>query len=299
MKTLLFAYRDVGAYCLKFHLENNKEVVGVVVSPDDKGDNTWCLSVRKIALQNGVRIFDPKNLKNQVFIKDIGALKPDIIFSCYYPKLIPKDILNISRYGAINLHGGLLPKYRGCFSGAWSIINGEIESGVTMHYMEEQADAGNIIAVKKVFISNEDTGFSLYQKVSKAAVDLFKDKYPDLKEYDKAESIPQVYKQAVYYDRKIPFNGKIEWKKSKREIYNFVRALYFPPFKPAFTIYKDKELLVRGVKEINQSEQLPKEEEPGKIVRTISQGGIIKAGDGYVSLDLIKGEELVPGGVLL
>ncbi len=285
MKILLLGYRDVGAYCLEYLLKSNKNIVGVAVSPDDRGIDTWCRSVKKIALENNLNMLNSIDLKSEKFIAKIDALKPDIIFSCYYPKIIPKAILDIPCYGAINLHGGLLPKYRGCYSGAWSIINGEKETGVTMHYIEPEIDAGDIIDIKKVTISNRDTAFSLYQKVGERAIDLFKEKLLLFEKRGKVQSIKQDHTLAQYYGRQVPFRGEIDWKKDKREVVTLIRALCFPPFKPAFTMYNNRKLLIWEAKECKTNVKPSKKRINGEIVEvTQGKGIVVAASDGYVSL---------------
>lgn len=285
MRVLFFGYRDMGAQCLKYLAEEGEDILGVVVPPDDRGEDDWCLSVRKTASEYDLLVLSPVKLKSVESIGRVKDLKPDIIFSCYYPKIIPKDILNVPIYGGINFHGGLLPKYRGCFSGPWSIINEEKESGVTMHYMDAQIDTGNIIAVRNVSISDEDTGLSLYHKVAEAAVSLFKEKYPILKRYGRIESIAQDYTAATYYGRAVPFDGRIDWGKDGRAIYNLVRALYFPSFKPAFTTYKRRELLVWEAKEIRRQGQRLKGGKSGQIVdATPDSGVLITTRDGHIAL---------------
>jgi len=271
MNILLFGYRDPGVCCLEYLLEHKEKVVGVVIPPEDNGETSWCRSVRKVALKNGLLILDPVSLKTTEFTEKIQSLSPDLIFSCYYPKIIPRAILDIATHGGINLHGGLLPKYRGCFSGAWSIINDEKKSGVTMHYMEPKVDIGEIIAVNEVKITNEDTAFSLYQKVVEATVSLFKEKYLLLKKHGKISSVPQREDGVNYYGRQIPFKGRIDWGKSNREIYNFIRALYFPPFKPASTFFKNRELFIWEAEEVKYLQEFT----PGKIVEADLLNGLI------------------------
>jgi len=150
-------------------------------------------------------------------------------------------VLDMMKY-AINLHGGRLPEYKGCKSNIWAIINDDDRSGVTMHTMTEEFDEGTIVDKKYVPITNEDTGESLYEKTTDAAVKLFKKFVP------RFEKNGFLYAEPItsgrYYNKALPNNGEIDWSQLPRDIYNFIRALYHPPFEPAHTMVDGKKLYV-------------------------------------------------------
>ena len=243
MKTLLFAHTTVGYKCVKHLIDINDPPCGVVIPESDTGNDTHWKSVKRLVLKHNIPYFQPKLAKNNIsFYNDIKRLQPEIGFSCYYPSIIGGEILKLLPKGGINLHGGILPDYSGCFSGVWAIINDSKESGVTLHYMTEGVDKGNIIEIERVIIENEDSAYSLYQKTSDVAVNLFKKAYQYFYDSKHIHSVPQNINARCYYSRKVPFNGVIVWKNSCRFLYNFIRALYFPPYKPAVTYLEDNEI---------------------------------------------------------
>ena len=178
MVTVLFCYRTLGYRCLKYLINNNSPPEVVVVPIDDKGVDGKFKSVKKLAIENKIKLFQPKSLvEDEVFLDTLKNLNPYLAFSCYYPKIIPNNVLNLFEFGGINIHGGILPFYRGTFSGVWSIINNEYESGVTLHFMDESIDTGDIIEIKKIKIDKKDTGLSLYEKTADISINLFEKYY--------------------------------------------------------------------------------------------------------------------------
>ena len=286
MRVLLMGSRNAGYYCLKYLIDEGEAVVGVVVPPEETKEDTWYKSVKRLALRNKLSVYSPKRLNDKEFTEIIRNLRPDVIFSCYYTKIIPKEILDIPTYGRINFHGALLPRYRGCFSGAWSIINDEKVTGVTMHYMEPATDTGDIIAVKKVEITNEDTARTLYEKVSDATISLFKEKWPLLKERGRLPVSPQNHEDARYYGRAVPFNRQINWNKTSREICNFIRALNFPPFPAAVTHHRGRELMIWEAQEMDKAS---KSGEPGKVTRIVdNEGFMVATKDGSILIKEVQ-----------
>jgi methionyl-tRNA formyltransferase len=166
--------------------------------------------------------------------KALGWVKefcPDVIFSLYFREIVPQEILSIPRFGAVNLHPGLLPKYRGCFSTPWVIINGEDYTGFTYHYMLTQVDAGNIILQRKIPTRSNDTAYSLYHRLIIEGLAALDEVFKLVVEEHYAGK-PQMG-ESSYYSRKIPYGGLINTQWSRERIDRFVRAMYFPPFKGA------------------------------------------------------------------
>ena len=157
----------------------------------------------------------------------------------YYDQILKKEIISLPKYGCTNLHSALADQYRGCFSTAWTILNGEKFTGVTLHYIDESIDGGDIIAQRKVRIKNDDTGYSLYQKCTNTGVSLFKRFFPKLK-LGLVPAKPQDKTKGRYYKREFP-SQEIDFYKSGREIYNHIRAMLFEPFPaPYFYIGNEK-----------------------------------------------------------
>ena len=161
-------------------------------------------------------------------IKKIKKFKPDVLLSFHFRKKIPNSIINIPKYGSINAHPSLLPKYAGCFSSVWALFNNEKKTGITFHYMKKKYDAGNILLQDIINIKKSDTAFSLFHKLVKLSLkNLFLAFYLIIYEKNKGQS--QDMNKRTYYPRKLPNNGILNklWSKSKKDL--FYRAMHFPP----------------------------------------------------------------------
>jgi methionyl-tRNA formyltransferase len=232
MKLVVFSYTNFGIECLEFLKKNIDCELLVVSAPADKGSAlpAWGSTV-EYCNKNNIQLV--KNQKKKICpetINKVTEFSPDLIFSCYYPLIIPDAILNSSRLGGINFHGGILPTYKGCLSSVWSIINGEQEAGATAHFMDSQIDCGDVIEIKKCEIDSDDTAFSLYHKVKSLSFELFTSILTDI------ENIPRRKQDSSlgqYYGRALPYQGEINWNWESEKIEKFVRSMYFPPFLPA------------------------------------------------------------------
>ena len=145
MKCVVLAYHSMGCAAIGELLDAGYEIQAVFTHRDKAGENIWFDSVAEFAGSRGIPVYAPESINHPVWVNRIRALAPDLIFSAYYRDIVKQEILDIPRCGAVNLHGSLLPKYRGRVPINWAIINGETETGVTLHYMTAKADAGDII----------------------------------------------------------------------------------------------------------------------------------------------------------
>ena len=148
MKCVVLAYHNMGCAGIEALLNAGFEISAVFTHRDNPNENIWFDSVAEFASARGIPAFAPEDINHPVWVNRIKAMEPDFIFSFYYRNLLKADLLAVPRLGCINLHGSLLPKYRGRVPINWAIINGEKETGVTLHYMTQRADAGDIIAPK-------------------------------------------------------------------------------------------------------------------------------------------------------
>ncbi|MBI2989148.1 MAG: formyltransferase [Deltaproteobacteria bacterium] len=240
MKIAVFAYHNIGFECLKVLLDGNEEIVAVVTHEDDPAEEIWFQSVAELARRCHIPVHTPSSPNTPAFVDLIGRLAPDLIFSFYYRRILSRELLAIPRLGGINLHGSLLPKYRGRSPVNWVLVNGERETGVTLHYMVEKADAGDIIAQRSVPIDMEDTVLSLFRKMTVAAAQLLREAYPLIKG-GTAPRIPQDSSQATKFGGRRPEDGKITWDRPALTIYNLIRAVTHP-YPGAFTFYKGRKL---------------------------------------------------------
>jgi UDP-4-amino-4-deoxy-L-arabinose formyltransferase/UDP-glucuronic acid dehydrogenase (UDP-4-keto-hexauronic acid decarboxylating) len=213
------------------------DIRAVFSHKDDPGENCWFGSVAKWAEGNRIPLFCPESVNTPVWIRKISDLEPGAIFSFYYRKLIPGEILCIPLAGAYNLHGSLLPAYRGRCPVNWVLVNGEKNTGVTLHHMVEKADAGDIVGRKTVEIDFADTAFTLSGKLCRAAEALLMETLPLIKN-GSAPRIPQQQGTGSYFGGRYPEDGRINWHWPSQRIYNLVRAVTYP-YPGAFTLFPD------------------------------------------------------------
>jgi methionyl-tRNA formyltransferase len=199
----------------------------VVTHADDPGETRWYASVFDFARKKGLRVLADPGLES------LDVDQPDLIFSFYYRRMLPMSLLGRARLGAFNLHGSLLPKYRGRAPLNWAILKGERETGVTLHEMVEKPDAGRIVEQQAVPIGPDETALEVFRKLTDAAEVVLERSLPGLVA-GKPALRAQDLSAGSYYGRRTPEDGRIDWTKSAREIHNLVRAVA-PPFPGAFS----------------------------------------------------------------
>jgi methionyl-tRNA formyltransferase len=241
VRAVVFAYHEIGSACLEELTNSAIEVAALFTHRDDPHEEIWFRTPRIIAEKSGIPVFDEDSLNNPLWIDRIRSFNPDYIFSFYYRNMLPKEILDIPRVAAMNLHGSLLPKFRGRCPVNWVILKGEKETGVTLHIMEVKPDAGDIVAQKSVPIDFNDTAHTLALKLTSAARDLMRHTSPQL-ETGSFERRPQVGSSSYFGGRK-PEDGLIDWTRNAEEIYNLVRAVTHP-YPGAFTFLDGKKLFI-------------------------------------------------------
>jgi methionyl-tRNA formyltransferase len=227
---VVFAYHDVGVRCLKALLSAGVGIPLVVTVADDPNENRWYASVAGTAADYGLDVAvpaTPAGLEGR-----LRALEPDFLFSFYYRSLLPAGLLASARRGALNMHGSLLPKYRGRAPVNWAILKGESATGATLHYMVEQADAGDIVDQLAVPILADDDAREVFAKVTVAAETILVRSLPQLIAGTAARR-PQSILPGQYFGRRTPEDGRIDWSRPAREIHDLVRAVA-PPFPGAF-----------------------------------------------------------------
>jgi methionyl-tRNA formyltransferase len=230
---VVFAYHDVGVRCLSALLAQGVQVTLVVTHEDKPGENIWFDSVEQLARKRGLPVIAPENANDPQIIAQIGALHPDFLFSFYYRSMLGPELLALPRLGAYNMHGSLLPRYRGRVPVNWAVIMGESETGATLHEMVVKPDAGGIVDQQAVPIGPEDTAAEVFGKVAVAAEQVLARALPRLIA-GTARIVPQDLSQGRYYGGRKPEDGRIDWAKSAQEIHNLVRGVA-PPYPGAFT----------------------------------------------------------------
>jgi len=242
MKTIVLAYHNMGCMGLRALLENGYDVAAVFTHTDNPNENIWFESVAQIAAQNGIPVFAPEDINHPLWVNKIAAMQPDILFSFYYRNMLKPAILDIPKLGALNLHGSLLPKYRGRVPINWALINGEKETGVTLHYMTPKPDDGDIVAQRAVPILEDDNAKTLFDKCVDAAKVLLDEQLPLIKN-NTAQRTPQDASKSTYYGGRKPEDGIIDWTRSATDIRNLVRAVTMP-YPGAFSYRANRKFLV-------------------------------------------------------
>jgi methionyl-tRNA formyltransferase len=237
MRVIAFAYHNMGIAGLEALKRAGFEIVAIFSHEDDSAENCWFRSVKEWAEGLGIPVYCPENVNEPEWVERIAALRPEMIFSFYYRHMLKKEILGIPDRGALNLHGSLLPAYRGRCPANWVIINGETRTGVTLHYMVEQADAGDIVGQKIVTIDRGDTAVMLYGKLCLASGELLDELLPLMKE-GKALRVPQEISLGSYFGGRRPEDGRIDWRWPAERIYNLIRAVT-EPYPGAFGALND------------------------------------------------------------
>jgi methionyl-tRNA formyltransferase len=231
-RAVVFAYHDVGVRCLKTLLSGGVAVPLVVTVTDDPREHRWFASVAATAADYGLDVIAPEDVHTPELIRRVSELQPDFVFSFYYRSMLGAPLLHAARRGALNMHGSLLPKYRGRAPVNWAILRGERESGATLHYMVERVDAGDIVDSQAVPILLDDDAREVYGKVTVAAETVLARSLRALIAGN-APRRPQPIVPGEYFGRRRPEDGRIDWSRPALEIHNLVRAVA-PPFPGAF-----------------------------------------------------------------
>ncbi len=242
MKIAVYAYHDIGCEALKTLDDLGQDVAAVFTHHDDPKENVWFNSVESLAHEMGIPVFTPENPNTEKWIRKIKYMAPDLILSFYYRNLICEEILGLPPKGSMNLHGSLLPKFRGRAPVNWAIVKGEKETGLTLHHMVKAPDAGDIVAQKKISISRDDTALTLFKKLVPLTREILTETIP-LIENGTAPRTPQDASKATYFGGRKPEDGKINWESSPEEIYNLVRAVTHP-YPGAFAHLGEKKVMI-------------------------------------------------------
>jgi methionyl-tRNA formyltransferase len=278
MKTVVFAYHNMGIVGLSALFNSGFDIEAVFTHKDDPLENCWFGSVKDWALQKGIPAYTTKEVNSPKWITKIAAIKPDIIFSFYYRKMISHEILDLPRIGAFNLHGSFLPHYRGRCPVNWVLINGENRTGVTLHYMIDKPDAGDIVGQKAVTIDILDNAKTLYDKLCEAAKELLDELLPLIK----SGQIPchkQDLKAGSYYGGRRPEDGRINWNNSASEIYNLIRGVT-KPYPGAFALTENNEKVIIWW---GKTQEVNKNKAAGSV-ESGSQDVLVQTGENAIKL---------------
>ena len=250
---VVFAYHNVGVRCLSVLLAQGVKIKLVVTHRDNPAENIWFDSVASLAALHDIPVITPDNPNTPEVIEQISALQPDFFFSFYYREMLKTALLSIPKQGALNMHGSLLPKYRGRVPVNWAIIHGETETGSTLHYMTEKPDNGDIVAQQAVPILPDDTALQVFQKVTVAAEMALHAVLPDLLS-GRALAVKQDLSLGAYFGGRKAADGVINWQQSAQEIHNLVRAVA-PPYPGATTQLMGKPMRILQTLATNETDK--------------------------------------------
>ncbi|MFA4968934.1 MAG: formyltransferase [Sulfuritalea sp.] len=232
-KAIVFAYHNVGVRCLSVLLAHGVDVARVVTHADSPTETIWFDSVAELAARHGIPVITPEDPNDPAVVAELAALQPDFLFSFYYRLMLKTPLLALAKHGAWNMHGSLLPKYRGRVPVNWAVIHGERETGATLHQMVEKPDAGGIVAQQAVPILPDDTAFDVFNKVTLAAEIALDRVLPDLLA-GRAVAKPQDLAAGSYFGGRKAEDGRIDWTRPATAVHNLIRAVA-PPYPGAFS----------------------------------------------------------------
>ncbi len=278
-RVIFMGYSIGGGHTMQTLIELEAHLVGIILpksAPPEKNEEVLRLAGEQIPVFYS-------NKPGAELIRTVSALKPDLIIVNSFPYLLPSEFIEIPSMGCINLHGAYLPSYRGAHVLQWAIINGETETGITLHHIDAGMDTGDIIAQKKVPIMYEDTAVTLRERIYTEGDKLLRSLWHQI-ENGTAPRIPQDDSESSVYHKRIEKDGKIDWTKSCFEIHNLVRAMV-PPWPGAFCAHHGAEVKIHyGAvsKENFFKNSIPAL--PGKIVSVSSFEVVVECGTGFYSV---------------
>ena len=261
MNIVFFGTPDPAARCLQALIDSQETISLAVSQPDRKkgrGLEISATPVKLLAQKHKIEVLSPEKVKDQGFIEKIKAANPDLIVIVAFGRILPKEILSIPKYGAINVHASLLPKYRGAAPIQWAIFNGEKETGVTIMYLNETLDTGDIILQEKVLIDYKDNSITLSDKLFDIGSSALLKAITQIKG-NAAKRIPQDDNKASYASIITKKSGEIDWRKPAEQIYDQIRA--FVPWPTAYTFFNGKILKIWEASMANK----PENSVPGEI----------------------------------
>lgn len=259
-------------------------IAAVVTQPDRPQGRKKVLTptpVKEAALRHGIPVLQPQRLRNPEAVAELAEYKPDLIVTAAYGQILPKSVLDMPALGCLNVHGSLLPAYRGGAPIQRSIINGESVTGITLMYMAEGLDTGDMIARAEVPIEDADTAGTMFEKLSQAGAELLRRELPRLVK-GKVEAEPQDDSKATYAPNLTRDDEKIDWSRTSREIYDQIRGLV--PYSGGFTLWNGEVFKVWAAAKPDSAQKPSGDAQPGTVLELQENGIVVKTGDGTLTL---------------
>lgn len=278
---------DFAVPCLQALIDHKHEIVGVVTQPDrgkGRGNKLTPPPVKILAQQYAIPVFQPEKVKTPEFVEILRTLAPQVIVVVAFGQLLSQAILDIPPMGCINVHGSLLPKYRGAGPIQWSIINGDKTTGVTTMYMEKGLDTGDMLLKREFEILEKETAQELHDKMSAIGAEVLIETL-QLIEAGKAVRTPQNHEAHTYAPMLDKTTGKIDWSKSAREIFNLIRGTY--PWPGAFSTYMGKNFKIFSSEIVDEDKV---NAEFGKIKELGKDYILVSCGKGFIKIHELQFE---------
>jgi methionyl-tRNA formyltransferase len=281
-RVLFFGYSEVGYECLDLLLTRGDQIVALITHEDNPNEKIWFKTPAAAARDKNIPIFTPEKVNTPEWVERIAALQPDLILSVYYRNMISSRILALPRLGAFNLHGSLLPKYRGRAPINWAVLHGEPRIGMTLHRMVKQADAGAIVDQEGVDLGPRDTAEQAFRKVLPCARRVLA-RQIDALLAGTAPETPQDESQATYFGGRKPEDGRIDWTQTSRQIFDLIRAVT-DPYPGAFTEVGTARLMVWWAEPDTPATRAlyAENNRPGEILSLVPL--VVATGDGALEL---------------
>ncbi len=297
LKVVFMGTPDFAVPSLKKLVEKGYDVKLVITQPDKpagRGKKLTPPPVKVAAKELGIPVYQPERVKdNEELRGKLLSINPDLIVVAAYGKILPEWLLNIPKYGTINVHASLLPRYRGASPIQWALLNGEEETGVTIMKVIPELDAGDIISQRRVKIEREDNAKTLHDKLAEVGAELLVETIP-LYVSGKLKPVPQNEEEATYCPQIKKEMGEIDWTRSSREIFNQIRA--FTPWPSAYTTFRGKRVKILKAEPVEGSGK------PGEVIEA-GRELIVATGKGALRVERLRpegrkeisGEEFVRG----
>lgn len=302
MKIVFMGTPDFAVGALEAIIQAGHRVCAVVTQPDKpkgRGKEMQFTPVKACALKYGIPVFQPVKIKEPEAVETLRGYDAELFVVAAFGQILSEEILSMPRYGCVNIHASLLPKYRGAGPIQWAIINGEKETGVTIMQMEKGLDTGDILLQERVLIDEKETGDSLHDKLAIAGAKLIVKAIPEI-EAGTLIPVRQKEEESSYARMLQKSMGRIEWEKPAAQIERLVRGLNSWP--SAYTSYHDKTLKIWESSLANISDAVQSghdtvpDQEPGTIVSVTKDAFYVQTGEGILKVAQIQmeGKKRIP-----
>ena len=285
MRIVFMGTPDIAATCLKKILSDGFEVVGVYTQPDrpkGRGMKMVASPVKEVALAAGIPVFQPENFREEETVEALRALKPDVCAVVAYGRILPQKVLDVPKYGCINIHASVLPRYRGSAPYQWAVLDGLRETGVTAMYLCREMDAGDIIDVSKTPIGENETAGELLDRLAVLGADLLSKTLGRFASEGKVPAVPQNPDEVCYAPMLDKTMCPIDWNKTAQQVHNHVRGLH--PWPVATMELLGKKFKVHATRVVAGSGA------PGQILGLTKTGLVVACGEGAVEITSLQAE---------